>query len=330
MQRLVRLAIVVLLGIVVGVAAYVATLLVTNPRPRDAVGWTLLAPLPSGRGETAAAVAGGRLYVIGGMTGLGGQATAEVSAYDPGADSWAAAPALPAARHHAAAAALDGTVYVSGGGPTADDWTPQPMLWSLAPGADAWQPLAPMPEGRLGHRMVAVEGRLYVVGGIGSTADVLIYDPETDSWAKGAPMPAPRDHLAAVVVNPEIWAIGGRSGGQIHSRVDVYDATTDAWREGPPLPEPTSGAAEAAIDGVILISGGEDPRGTGSVIDRHWMLDTGSGQTARWEPLSPPPLPVHGAHGAALDGRFLIVGGALRQGAFSRLSWTITAQAYRP
>jgi N-acetylneuraminic acid mutarotase len=329
MHRLLRFLVVVVLGFAIGVAGYIGGIVLTNPVPRDAVGWTLLAPLPSGRGETAAAVADGRLYVIGGMTGLSGQATAEVSVYDPGANSWAAAPALPTARHHAAAAALDGIVYVSGGGPSADDWTPQPMLWSLASAAEAWRPLAPMPEGRLGHRMVAVEGHLYVVGGIGSRGDVLIYDPETDAWTKGAAMPASRDHLAAVVANREIWTIGGRSGGQIHSRVDIYDTVTDAWHDGPPLPEATSGAAEAVIGGVILISGGEDPRGTGSVIDRHWMLDTRLGQAAAWEPLSPPPLPVHGAHGAALDGRFVIVGGAVRQGAFSRLSWTIAAQAYR-
>jgi N-acetylneuraminic acid mutarotase len=329
-QRLIRLLAVVVLGIAIGVGGYVGGLILTNPGPRAAVGWTLLAPLPSARGETAAAVAGERLYVIGGMTGLGGQATAEVTVYDPDSNAWASAPPLPTPRHHAAAAALDGTLYVSGGGPSSEDWTPQTTLWSLAPGAETWQSRAQMPDARLGHRMVAVDGRLYVVGGIGLTGDVLIYDPAADAWSAGAPIPAGRDHLAAVVVDREIWAIGGRSGGQIHTRVDIYDTIANSWRDGPPLPEATSGAAEAVLDGVILISGGENPAGTGAVIDRHWMLDTTSGPNPSWEPLSPPPLPVHGAHGAALDGRFLIVGGATRQGAFSRLSWTITAQAYRP
>jgi hypothetical protein len=190
--------------------------------------------------------------------------------------------------------------------------------------------MAPMPDARLGHRMVAVGDRLYVVGGIGATASVLIYDPATDTWTTGAAIPASRDHLAAVAVGDEIWAIGGRSGGRNHPRVDIYDTGTDSWREGPPLPEPTSGAAEGVVDGVIYISGGEDPGGAGGVIDRHWMLDTRLGNAAVWEPLSPPPLTVHGAHGAALGGRFLIVGGALRQGAYSRLSWTPSAQAFRP
>lgn len=329
MQRLVRLALVVLLGIAIGVVAYVAFLIVTNPRPRDAVGWTLLTPLPTARGETAAAVAEGRLYVIGGLTGLGGDATNEVSTYDPTRDAWNDALALPEPRHHAAAAGLNDIVYVSGGGPSAQDWTPQRTLWALDPASNAWSEMAPMPDARLGHRMVTVGDRLYVVGGIGATASVLIYDPVTDTWATGAAIPASRDHLAAVAIGDEIWAIGGRSGGRNHARVDIYDTDTDSWRGGPPLPEATSGAAEALVDGVIYISGGEDPGAAGGVIDRHWMLDTRL-QAAAWEPLSPPALVVHGAHGAVLDGRFLIVGGALRQGAYSRLSWTDAAQALRP
>jgi len=330
MPRLLRLIVVALLGVGIGLLGYVAWLLVTNPGPRDALGWTLLAPLPVARGETATAVADGRLYIVGGLAGLPGEASAEVSVYDPAGDAWSTAGHLPTARHHAAAAALGGTIYIAGGGPSAADWTPQPTLWSLAPGADAWQERAPMPEGRLGHRMLAVAGRLYVSGGIGSTGQVLVYDPDTDAWSTGTAMPAPRDHLAAVVVGREIWAIGGRSAGQIHARVDIYDTTADAWRDGPALPAPTSGASEAVVDGVILVSGGEDPGALGSVIDRHWMLDTRAGTAATWEPLSPPPFAVHGAQGAAVEGRFLIVGGALRPGASSRFSWTDATQSYDP
>jgi N-acetylneuraminic acid mutarotase len=170
-----------------------------------------------------------------------------------------------------------------------------------------------------------------VVGGIGDTGRVLVYDLVAGTWTAGAEMPSPpRDHIAAVVVDGEIWVIGGRSGGQNYARVDIYNTDADAWREGPPLPEATSGAAEGVLDGTILVSGGENPGQGGGVIDRHWQLDTTLGEGAAWEPLSPPPLAVHGAHGATLDGRFLIVGGALRQGAFSRFSWTGANQAYRP
>jgi hypothetical protein len=143
-------------------------------------------------------------------------------------------------------------------------------------------------------------------------------------------MPAPRDHLAAVLAGGEIWAIGGRVSGRIQSRVDIYDPATDEWRPGPPLPEATSGAAEGMLDGVILLSGGEDPGEAGRVIDAHWQLDTSAGEAATWQPLAPPPLAVHGAHGAVIDGRFVVVGGASRQGSFSRFSWSGLAQFYEP
>jgi hypothetical protein len=329
--RFVRIVLIGLLGLSLTAVIYVAAMAIGNPAPRVAAGWTLLAPLPTARGETAAAVADEQVYVIGGMTGLAGGASAEVSIYDTVGDRWNVAPALPSPRHHAAAVGLNGTVYVSGGGPSAGDWTPQPELWALDAGGGAWRDLAPIPQGRLGHRMLAVDDRLYVVGGIGDTRRVLVYNVAADSWTARAEMPSPpRDHIAAVVVAGEIWVIGGRSGGENHARVDVYDPGTDTWREGPPLPEATSGAAEGVLDGRILISGGENPGQGGGVIDRHWQLDTTLGDDAAWAPLSPPPLAVHGAHGATVDGRFLIMGGATRQGAFSRFSWTDANQMYLP
>jgi N-acetylneuraminic acid mutarotase len=220
-------------------------------------------------------------------------------------------------------------VYVSGGGPSANDWTPQETLWALDSGAAAWRELGSMPEGRLGHRMVGIDGTLYVVGGIGDTRHVLVFDLGAGTWTVGAEMPAPqRDHISSVVVDGEIWVIGGRSGGQNYARVDIYDPRLDSWRDGPPLPEATSGAAEGLLHLWVFISGGENPGQGGGVIDRHWQLDT-TGDIG-WEPLPPPPLAVHGAHGATLGSRFLIVGGALRQGAFSRFSWTGANQAYEP
>ncbi|HYM52852.1 MAG TPA: kelch repeat-containing protein [Candidatus Dormibacteraeota bacterium] len=325
---LVRLAIVVLLGVILAVVAYPVTMMLTNPGPRDSEGWTLLATLPTARGETAAAVAADRLYVIGGLTGLGFEASDEVSVYEPAGNAWQAGPPLPAARHHAAAVGLDGTVYVTGGGSA--DGAPQETLWALPTGAGGWQVHTPMPEERLGHRMLAIGGRLYVVGGIGGTGRVLVYDPATQTWSAAAEMPSPRDHIAAVAVENEIWVIGGRSDGRNHARVDIYDPVADTWHEGPPLPEGTSGASDAILDGVIYISGGEDPAVPGPVIDRHWQLDTRQGEKATWEPMLAPPFAVHGAHGAAIDEAFLIVGGALRQGAFSRFAWTGATQAYEP
>lgn len=327
-RRLVRLAIVVLLGMAVALGVYVV-FFVGGPSARAARDWELLATLPSSRGETAAAEVDGRLYVAGGLTGLTFAVSDEVDAYDPATDTWTVMASLPVPRNHAAAAGLGGLLYLSGGGGPADN-SPQANLWALDPVRDAWTELAPMPEGRYAHRMVAVDGLLYVVGGQGETSRVLIYDPAPDAWSTGAEMPVPRNHLAAVAVGGRVWAIGGRVAAGILARVDIYDPATDTWAPGPPLPEATSAASEGVLGSVIVISGGEEPGENGRIVDDHWQLNSAAGPDARWTPLAPSPLAVHGAQGAVVDGRFMIAGGASRHGQFSRFAWSGLLQAYRP
>lgn len=330
-RRVLNVAIVAVLGVALGVAGYLGLQVATAPSPRPAAGWSLLAEMPDARGETAAAVADGRLYVIGGLAGIAVEASAAVSVYDAAADRWQSGPALPEARHHAAAASLGGAVYVTGGAASAVDWSARTSMWVLRPGAAAWQELAPMPVARLGHRMVVVEGVVYVVGGAGGPAAgvpdgaVLAYDPASDAWTVGAAMAFSRDHLAVVVAGTEIWAIGGRAGGINHPLVDIYDPATNTWRSGPPLPEAVSGAAEGIVDGVVYLSGGEDP-GRGLIVDRHWQLDTTAGPGATWRALAPPPLTVHGAPGVVLEGRFVIVSGSARPGGQSNTAWTGATQ----
>lgn len=324
------------LAAVVLMGAMVAWLYATAPGPGEAKGWSLGEPLPSARGELATAVAHARpcpeppcpdaerLYVVGGLSGLG-RAQDEVASYDPTAGRWSAEPRLPAPRHHLAAAGLDEALYVSGG--TADrgrPWTPESDLWRLDSGSDAWERLAPMPEPRWGHRMVVHDGRLYVVGGQGPTSRVLIYTPG-DGWRTGAEMPVQRDHLSAVVADGRIWTIGGRAPGSL-VRVDLYDPEADRWEPGPDLPEPTSGAAEGVLDGVILIFGGEEPGlFRGEVFDRHWILDTGR-PAPGWRPAPPPPAAVHGADGTVFQGTLVIAGGATRHGFLSVTAWTDAVQ----
>jgi N-acetylneuraminic acid mutarotase len=327
-RRAVRLAIVVALGALAGLGVYYLFFL-SGPSPRPARDWELLATLPSPRGETAAAEVDGRLYIAGGYTGLTFAVSDEVDAYDPATDSWTALAPLPEPRNHAAGAGLDGIFYVSGGGGPADN-DPEDEIWALDPADDAWTALAPMPEGRYAHRMVALNGLLYVVGGQGETDRVLIYDPAADAWSTGAELPAQRNHLAAVAVDGRVWAIGGRIDASAQDRVDIYDPATDSWSPGPPLPEATSAASEGVLGRVIVISGGEAPGGNGSMVDHHWQLDVAGGAEPRWTPLPPPPLTMHGAQGAVINGRFVIAGGASRHGQFSRFAWSGLLQAYRP
>ena len=188
-----------------------------------------------------------------------------------------------------------------------------------------------MPEPRFAHRMVAFDGTLYVVGGIGETGRVLVYDVAAGDlvhWGRHAGAARPPGGRGS-----RRRDLGHRRPVRAARSWIASTSTTpnaNTWRPGPTLPEATSGASEGALGGVILISGGEDPGDAGGVVDAHWQLDTSLGDAATWQPLNQPPLAVHGAHGAVIGERFVIAGGASRQGSFSRFSWSGLAQFYEP
>jgi N-acetylneuraminic acid mutarotase len=313
----------VLIVVVVGLLIAVVILRLTNPRPSDSIGWRQKAPMPDTRGETASAVVGKRLVVVGGLSGVASTSRA-TSVYNPTFDAWLRGEPLPRPRHHAAASAWGRYVYLSGGAPGATDWTAKSDVWRSRPG-ERWRRLAPMPEGRQGHAMVAHDDKLYVIGGVGDSDDTLIYDIASDSWTRGAPLPRGRDHLRAVVWNGDIWAIGGRAGS-VSDRIDVYSPRGDRWIRGPALPVGMSAMAVGVIANDLHVIGGEDPRFfRGGVLQHHFMLRA---DEERWQARPKAMLAVHGAGYGVIDRTLYIAAGASRQGALSVLSWTNVTQSY--
>ena len=67
----------------------------------------------------------------------------------------------------------------------------------------------------------------------------------------------------------------------------------------------------------------------GGINDRHWMFDT-RGASQRWEPAPIPPLAVHGADGAVLQGAIVIAGGSTRHGALSAAGWSKELMMMKP
>ena len=126
--------------------------------PTARAGWRRIADIPTARSEVAAAVAGGRVYVIGGFGG-----GTVVERYDPATDRWDRAPSLPlAVDHPMAASVVERTVYVFGGyvGGRASA-----RSFRLQPGADRWDELAPMPAPRAAAAAVTRGDTIYIVGG---------------------------------------------------------------------------------------------------------------------------------------------------------------------
>lgn len=296
------------------------------PSAQEREHWHLGAEMPKPFGElattTVPAEGGEQLVVLSGIAGWG-RVVDDVLLYDPVSGEWREGPSLPEARHHASATVLEGAVVIAGGAESLSGhpWEPKDEVWRWQPGDDDWEAMPSLPEARWGHRLVEHDGRLYLVGGYGETGRTWVYHPDQQQWREAAALPEPRDHLSVVVVDDEIWAIGGRAP-QSMTRVDIYDPASDDWRAGPDLPEPTSGAAEGVVDGRIYILGGEEPAfWGGGVFDRHWVLSTRA-EEPQWQPAPSPPLAVHGADGAVLDGNLVIAGGAGRHGVLSITAWS--------
>src|SRR5262245_2839060 len=274
--------------------------------PRDSaptLGQRYEPSLPGARPEGAAAVAGGRLYVVGGYD-AGRKSTNDVFVFDD--ERWQSGPPLPIALNHPGAAALGGRVYVVGGF-TTDGETNRAFV--LKRDSRVWQDIAPIHHARGALALVAFAGRLYAIGGRDRSAEIAVpevYDPRANAWADLAPMPDARDHLAGYVDSGKICVAGGRTP-RTSRRIDCFDPATGKWSRSATLPLSTSGAAAAVMNRTTVVAGGERV-GETSIVAAVQMLHAG-----KWQDV-PMLAPRHGTAFARYHGRFWVCGGATAPG----------------
>ena len=212
--------------------------------------WKALASLPTKRGSAVAAVAGDKIYVIGGAANLpGSEAMAlmptvpqgvlgTVEEYDPAAKTWRARSPMPTPRNHAAAGAVNGKIYVIGGRVgaafigVASDIS---VVEEYDPAMDKWSaPRARMPTTRSALGAGTYNGRIYVAGGefqdphmMATFRSVEAFDPATNTWSIMPSMPVSRHGLAAGVIGNRLLLVGGdvqSSGTEIHASTSEVDA----------------------------------------------------------------------------------------------------------
>jgi N-acetylneuraminic acid mutarotase len=213
--------------------------------------WKALAPMPTKRGSPVAAVAGDKIYVIGGATTApGSKETAvhptrphvsmgTVEEYDPATNSWRQRSPMPTPRNHATAGAVNGKIYVIGGrvggafitsGSSNVD-----VVEEYDPATDTWgSARAKMPSARSAMASGVHGGRIYVTGGEGQNAQMMYtfraleaYDPASNSWTVLPSLPVSRHGLAGAVVGNRLHMVSGDvqsagSGVQVHT--DSHDA----------------------------------------------------------------------------------------------------------
>jgi len=261
------------------------------------------ASLPISLEESAAAAAGGKLYVIGGFDAAG-NSLRTVWVFD--GNVWKPGPRLPLGLDHTSAATLDDHLYVAGGHSFGSD---SPRFFRLD-GA-AWTELPPMHHARGGHALLAAGGRLYVIGGNNAYANVApaeVYDPATNSWSDLPSLPTPRNHVSGFVFGANVCVAGGRSPAR--TRVDCFNFESSSWMRFPDLPRATSGAGATTLDdGSAVILGGQDAQET-RINDQFARLP----QPDAWVSMGGMLVPRHGFELAVFEGRAWACGGGSQPG----------------
>lgn len=295
---------------------YAALTLVALILPAVAVGasptWKSGPGLPLARGEVAAAVAEGRIYIVGGFT-AGGANSRRVDAYGPAVGRWAMEADLPLPVDHAMAAGHEGRVYVAGGyGPGRAVLT---TLFAFT--GDGWTRLAELPEERAAGGAAIVNGKLYVVGGVTASIGeprtlaktMLVYDIAADRWTSRRG-PTPREHLGVAALRGKIYAVGGRTAGfdTNMARFERFDPRTGRWRRLPNVPGKRGGTGAAGVGRWIVSVGGEAPAGTIRTVYRYNV------RRGRWSRLPNLPTARHGLGVAAVAGKVYVIGGGTEPG----------------
>ncbi|MGH7260938.1 MAG: Kelch repeat-containing protein [Nitrospiraceae bacterium] len=328
---------VVLISLILGTLAPASAILGQDAPPPGI--WTTLAPAPTTRTEVAAAVLGGKIYVLGGfaepsLSNLPSLTiTNRVEVYDPATNAWTTRAPLPVGLHHAAAVVVGNRLYVIGGYTQSflALWHPVATVYLYDPDKDAWTERSPMPTPRGALAVAESGGKLYAIGGYdGSSnkAEVEVYDPAGDTWIAKAPLPTPRDHLAAATVGVKIYAIGGRvnqSYARNLSTVEAYDPATDRWTKVADLPTARSGITAGVIHSTIYVLGGEAPEGTFRTNEAY------TPETDRWHSAAPMPTGRHGLGSAVVGDRlYVISGGPKPGGSYSNVNEVFTPPGPKP
>jgi len=236
--------------------------------------WTTVAPMPTERGNHAAAPivaqpwhqSGGRVLVCGGEAPF---VTATALVYDSPANLWASVASMPTAKiYHAAAPLLDGRVLVCGG-TTASDVLSEAHIYY--PDTNTWTAVAPMPEARIYHAAATLsDGRVLVCGGglniLNTFATAFIYSPGTNTWTTVAPMPTTRaGHVAVTLSDGRVLVSGGGTRIQLSGlqlETFIYSPNTDTWTTIVSAPTLNYEASAAPLSGGrVLVCGGRGYEG---------------------------------------------------------------------
>ena len=229
-------------------------------------GWETAGYMPTGLYGHQAVAARGRLYVMGGFSGVARGEVWSADISSAGAiGAWQPESEFSEAVYFHAAALAGSRIYVTGGYKLGVGVLGGVNYADI--GADGtlsvWQPAGgPMPAPRYGHSLTAMGGRLLLAGGqdgAAARAEAWLYDPAGDSWTPYTSLPSPRYGHAAAAAGNRLYILGGNNGYGPQNHVfhsSVPAAGSAPWEAGQSLPAGSQFAAPALTGPRLLLLGG--------------------------------------------------------------------------
>lgn len=123
--------------------------------------WTAGPPLHTARHHVASAVAGGKLYIVGGRTP---RDVALAERLDPAAGAWERLPSVPPQAGSRAGTTVGGRAVVIGGSSEEGGWV-TPAVWAFEPGTGRWRRLPDLRVPRHSQTAAALGDFVYVFAG---------------------------------------------------------------------------------------------------------------------------------------------------------------------
>ncbi len=272
--------------------------------------WAPFAPLPIPV-NSPVLVTGpdGRIYAIGGMSGMNPVAT--VQAYTPTIDSWQVVAPLPSPRTaFAATADVNGLLYVFGGTSCFEQGCSTTEIDTYSPATNVWSVTGQMPADAVGISATsAPDGTIYYLGLFRdrATPSVDTYDPATNKWQATAPPPPIHRNVAATLGPDGLLYVVDGAGMVNGSTVNTYNPVTNQWRIAAATPDAQSGFVVVfGPDGLLYVIGGYVAH---EVISPSREVNAYDPTIGRWTPDTPLPVDIPYLAGAVgPDGRIYVVG----------------------
>ncbi len=293
----------------------------TTAAAADAGTWSLIPAGPNPIGPPVAWT--GREVLVAQAGCCDDIGSVNLTAYDPGSETWRALPPTPLTPREFAAGVWTGTEMIVAGGLASPDGVAEDAVpvtdgaaWNAA--TDTWHAIAAMPTTLPNGDPTAVwTGReMLVWASVPATADtpgrevVLAYNPSTNTWRT---LPAsgltPRAHAVVVWTGKELVVWGGLTTdfGSAYDDGARLDPTTGTWRRLPPAPVPGRGQATAVWSGHdVLIWGGDSSAGTEVGKGAAYDPRSNSWRALPLSPLRAKTLPA----GVWTGHYFLVIGGS--------------------